>query len=46
MKWLLERGPEFGLYIGDEKAQALIRNEAHEHNYRSQGGARGPEIPQ
>lgn len=46
MKWLLERGPEFGLYIGGEKAQAPIRSEVHKHNYRSQGDARGPEIPQ
>lgn len=35
MKWLLEKGPEFDLYIGDEKAQALIRSEAHKHNYKS-----------
>lgn len=46
MKWLLERGPEFGLSIGGEKAQAPIRSEAHKHNYRSQGDSRGPEIPQ
>lgn len=36
MKWLLEKGPEFDFYIGDEKAQALIRSEAHKYNYKSE----------